>query len=139
PGSPVAVVLPAPPGECFLYAIEAWRLALKYMTPVVYMSDAVLATGAEPWRIPNFDDLPSIAVENRTEREGFYPYLRDEKTLARPWAVPGTPGLEHRIGGLEKATTLANATTTRKTITRRQLPGQAKTRATPGTTPPPEA
>ena len=72
--SPVAVVAPATPGECFQYSIEAWRLALKYMTPVVYMSDAFLATGAEPWRIPNFDDLPSIAVPNRTERDGFYPY-----------------------------------------------------------------
>jgi 2-oxoglutarate ferredoxin oxidoreductase subunit alpha len=78
------------------------------MTTVVYMSDAFLANGAEPWRIPNVDDLPSIAVSNRTEREGFYPYLRDEQTLARPWAVPGTPGLEHRIGGLEKADVMGN-------------------------------
>jgi 2-oxoglutarate ferredoxin oxidoreductase subunit alpha len=101
--SPVVVVAPATPAECFTFSIEAWRLALKYMTPVVYMSDAFLATGAEPWHIPDVDDLPSIAVPNRTEREGFYPYLRDETTLARPWAVPGTAGLEHRIGGLEKA------------------------------------
>jgi 2-oxoglutarate ferredoxin oxidoreductase subunit alpha len=106
--SPVAVVAPATPGECFTFAIEAWRLALKYMTPVVYLSDAFLANGAEPWQIPDVDDLPSISVPNRTERQGFYPYLRDEVTLARPWAVPGTPGLEHRIGGLEKAETLGN-------------------------------
>jgi 2-oxoglutarate ferredoxin oxidoreductase subunit alpha len=106
--SPLVVLAPATPGECFTFAIEAWRIALKYMTPVVYMSDAFLANGAEPWQIPNVDDLPSIAVPNRTEREGFYPYLRDAATLARPWAVPGTPGLEHRIGGLEKADTLGN-------------------------------
>ncbi len=100
--SPVAVVAPATPGECFSYAIEAWRLALKYMTPVVYLSDAFLATGAEPWSIPRVADLPDISVPNRTDKAGFYPYDRDPDTLARPWAVPGTPGLEHRIGGLEK-------------------------------------
>jgi 2-oxoglutarate ferredoxin oxidoreductase subunit alpha len=100
--SPIPIVAPATPSECFDYAIEAWRLAQKYMTPVVYLSDAFLATGAEPWRVPAVEDLPTIRFENRTEREGFWPYLRDETTLARPWAVPGTPGLEHRIGGLEK-------------------------------------
>ena len=124
--SPVAVVAPATPGECFQYAIEAWRLALKYMTPVVYMSDAFLATGAEPWRIPNFDDLPSIAVPNRTEAEGFWPYLRDETTLARPWAVPGTPGLEHRIGGLEKADISGNVSYDPENHHRMQLLRQAK-------------
>jgi 2-oxoglutarate/2-oxoacid ferredoxin oxidoreductase subunit alpha len=124
--SPVAIVAPATPGECFQYAIEAWRLALKYMTPVVYMSDAFLATGAEPWRIPNFDDLPSIAVPNRTEREGFWPYLRDETTLARPWAVPGTPGLEHRIGGLEKADVSGNVSYDPENHHRMQLLRQAK-------------
>jgi 2-oxoglutarate/2-oxoacid ferredoxin oxidoreductase subunit alpha len=134
--SPVAVVAPATPGECFLYAIEAWRLALKYMTPVVYMSDAFLATGAEPWRIPNVDDLPSIAVENRTEREGFYPYLRDEKTLARPWAVPGTPGLEHRIGGLEKADILGNVSYDPDNHHRMQLLRQAKIAGIAGDIPP---
>jgi 2-oxoglutarate ferredoxin oxidoreductase subunit alpha len=72
------------------------------MTPVVYLSDAFLATGSEPWRIPELDSLPDLRVPNRTERAGFYPYDRDSETLARPWAVPGTPGLEHRIGGLEK-------------------------------------
>jgi len=78
------------------------------MTPVAFMSDAFLANGAEPWAIPDPSDLSSIAVPNRTEKEGFYPYLRDPVTLARPWAVPGTPGLEHRIGGLEKSDVLGN-------------------------------
>jgi 2-oxoglutarate ferredoxin oxidoreductase subunit alpha len=124
--SPVAVVAPATPGECFTLAIEAWRLALKYMTPVVYMSDAFLASGAEPWKIPNVDDLPEIEVANQTEREGFYPYRRDEKTLARPWAVPGTPGLEHRIGGLEKADILGNVSYDPDNHHRMQLLRQAK-------------
>ena len=124
--SPVVVVAPATPGECFHLSIEAWRLALKYMTPVVYLSDAFLANGAEPWRIPNVDDLPSIAVPNRTEREGFYPYLRDETTLARPWAVPGTPGLEHRIGGLEKADIMGNVSYDPDNHHRMQLLRQAK-------------
>jgi len=106
--SPVVVLAPATPAECFTFAIEAWRLALKYMTPVVYLSDALLANGAEPWSIPKVADLPEIGVPNSTEKAGFYPYLRDEQTLARPWAVPGTPGLEHRIGGLEKADILGN-------------------------------
>ncbi len=106
--SPLPVVAPATPAECFVMAIEAWRIALKYMTPVAFLSDAFLANGAEPWAIPDAADLPSIAVPNRTEKEGFYPYLRDPETLARPWAVPGTPGLEHRIGGLEKSDILGN-------------------------------
>jgi 2-oxoglutarate/2-oxoacid ferredoxin oxidoreductase subunit alpha len=106
--SPLAIVAAATPADCFSLAIEAFRLALKYMTPVAFLSDAFLANGAEPWRIPDLADLPSIAVANRTEREGFFPYLRDEATLARPWAVPGTPGLEHRVGGLEKADILGN-------------------------------
>lgn len=100
--SPVAIVAPATPGDCFTMAIEAWRLAIKYMTPVLYLSDGYLANGSEPWRIPKIEDLPKIEVHFRTEAEGFFPYLRDEETLARPWAIPGTPGLEHRIGGLEK-------------------------------------
>jgi 2-oxoglutarate ferredoxin oxidoreductase subunit alpha len=101
--SPLAVVAPATPGDCFDMAFETVRLALKYMTPVVYLSDAFLANGSEPWPIPIVADLPDISVPNRTERDGFHPYDRDPATLARPWAVPGTPGLEHRIGGLEKA------------------------------------
>ncbi len=83
-------------------AIEAWRIALRHMTPVVYLSDAFLANGTEPWSLPDLADLPDLRVENRSDRPGFYPYLRDDETLARPWVVPGTPGLEHRIGGLEK-------------------------------------
>ncbi len=106
--SPIAVVAPATPAECFDLAFEAVRLAIKYMTPVVYLSDAFLATGAEPWRLPDVDGLPDISVPNRTERTGFHPYDRDPATLARPWAVPGTPGLEHRIGGLEKADITGN-------------------------------
>ena len=107
--SPLPIVAPATPGECFDLAIEACRLALKYMTPVVYLSDAFLATGSEPWRVPQVDDLPSIAVRNAVRGDGpFQPYLRDPETLARPWAVPGTAGLEHRIGGLEKADITGN-------------------------------
>jgi 2-oxoglutarate/2-oxoacid ferredoxin oxidoreductase subunit alpha len=101
--APLPIVAPATPSECFDYAIEAWRLALKYMTPVMYLSDAFLATGSEPWRIPDPDDLPDISVSNYTEPATFHAYDRDPETLARPWAIPGTPGLEHRIGGLEKA------------------------------------
>jgi 2-oxoglutarate ferredoxin oxidoreductase subunit alpha len=101
--APLPVVAPATPAECFDYAIEAWRLALTYMTPVVYLSDAFLATGSEPWRIPEPADLPDISVANHTDPSTFHPYQRDPVTLARPWAVPGTAGLEHRIGGLEKA------------------------------------
>jgi 2-oxoglutarate ferredoxin oxidoreductase subunit alpha len=106
--SPLPVVAPATPGECFDYAVEACRLALKYMTPVVYLSDAFLATGSEPWRIPALADLPTIAVSNATDPATYRPYKRDPETLARPWAVPGTPGLEHRIGGLEKADVTGN-------------------------------
>jgi 2-oxoglutarate ferredoxin oxidoreductase subunit alpha len=106
--SPMPVVAPATPGECFDYAIEAFRIALRYMTPVVYLSDAFLANGAEPWRIPDVADLPSIGREGHTDKATFQPYARDPKTLARPWAVPGTPGLEHRIGGLEKADVTGN-------------------------------
>jgi len=100
--SPIPVVAPATPSECFEYAVEAWRLALRHMTPVIYLSDAFLATGSEPWRIPTADELPDLRVPGRTQAEGYYPYMRDPETLARPWVVPGTPGLEHRVGGLEK-------------------------------------
>ena len=101
--SPIPVLAPATPGECFDYAIEAWRIALKYMTPVLVLTDGFLANGAEPWRVPDVADLPSIGKENHTDPATFRPYQRDPETLARPWAIPGTPGLEHRIGGLEKA------------------------------------
>jgi 2-oxoglutarate ferredoxin oxidoreductase subunit alpha len=109
--SPIPIVAPATPGDCFFVAIEAARIALKYRTPVLILSDGYLANGAEPWRVPVVDDLPDISVPFATEANharddgsyDFWPYLRDPVTLARPWAVPGTPGLEHRIGGLEKA------------------------------------
>ncbi|MEP7360667.1 MAG: 2-oxoacid:acceptor oxidoreductase subunit alpha [Chloroflexota bacterium] len=106
--SPVPIVAPATPGECFDYAIEAARLALKYMTPVIYLSDAFLANGSEPWRLPDLSNLPEIGAPNHTDKATFQPYNRDPDTLARPWAVPGTPGLEHRIGGLEKADITGN-------------------------------
>jgi len=107
--SPMPIVAPATPAECFSFAIEATRIALKYMTPVAYLSDAFLATGAEPWAVPSLEDLPDIGVPNATPADApFRPYLRDPDTLSRPWAVPGTPGLEHRIGGLEKADVTGN-------------------------------
>jgi 2-oxoglutarate ferredoxin oxidoreductase subunit alpha len=107
--SPMPVVAPATPAECFTMAIEASRIALKYMTPVGYLSDAFVANGAEPWSVPAVGSLPDISVPNAVKGEGtFLPYSRDPETLARPWAVPGTAGLEHRIGGLEKADGLGN-------------------------------
>jgi 2-oxoglutarate ferredoxin oxidoreductase subunit alpha len=100
--SPLPVLASATPGDCFPTAYEAVRIAIQYMTPVILLSDGYLANGAEPWLIPQFEDLPPIPVRFRTETNGFFPYLRDPETLARPWVRPGTPGLEHRIGGLEK-------------------------------------
>jgi 2-oxoglutarate/2-oxoacid ferredoxin oxidoreductase subunit alpha len=103
--SPVPVLAASSPGNCFFMALEAARIALKYRTPVYLLSDAYLANGAEPWLIPSVDDLPEIAPVFATtppEDGEFLPYARDPETLARPWAIPGTPGLEHRIGGLEK-------------------------------------
>jgi 2-oxoglutarate/2-oxoacid ferredoxin oxidoreductase subunit alpha len=99
---PAIVVAPSTPSDCFAMAIEAVRLAYRYMTPVFYLSDGYLANGAEPWLVPEVGDLPKIEVKFATEPEGFMPYARDEETLARPYALPGTPGLEHRIGGIEK-------------------------------------
>ncbi|HWS86315.1 MAG TPA: 2-oxoacid:acceptor oxidoreductase subunit alpha [Pyrinomonadaceae bacterium] len=99
---PAIVIAPATPAECFSVAIEAVRLAYRYMTPVFYLSDGYLANGAEPWLVPEIDDLPKIEVEFATDPADFMPYARDEETLARPYALPGTPGLEHRIGGIEK-------------------------------------
>jgi len=99
---PVCVVAPATPSECFTMAIEAFRIATKHMVPVVYLSDAYLANGAEPWLIPNVDDLPRIQINFHTDPATFQPYRRDPRTLARPWAIPGVPGMEHRVGGLEK-------------------------------------
>ena len=106
--APVAVLAPATPGDCFMMALEAFRIAVTYMTPVLYLSDGYLANGSEPWRIPAMDDLPSINVQFRTDPEGFQPYARDPRTLARPWAIPGTPDLEHRVGGLAKADVTGN-------------------------------
>ena len=119
--APVPVVAPQSPGDCFAAAVEAARIAVTYRTPVFLLSDGYLANGSEPWQIPDIDDLPLIDPDFATTTnhvktpekvaadgtvtpavEDFWPYLRDEETLARPWAVPGTPGLEHRIGGLEK-------------------------------------
>ncbi len=109
--SPVPVVAASRPSDCFDAAIEAARIALKYRTPVILLSDGYLANSAEPWKLPDVATLPDLSVEfatetNHTSADGtpeFWPYLRDPDTLARPWAVPGTPGLEHRIGGIEKA------------------------------------
>ncbi|HEX3088734.1 MAG TPA: 2-oxoglutarate ferredoxin oxidoreductase subunit alpha, partial [Ilumatobacteraceae bacterium] len=103
-------VAPRSPSHCFDMTIEAARLALKYRTPVIILSDGYLANGAEPWLLPDVDTLPDISVPfatemNHTNEDGtteFWPYLRDPETLARPWAIPGTPGLMHRVGGLEK-------------------------------------
>ncbi|HZR92998.1 MAG TPA: 2-oxoacid:acceptor oxidoreductase subunit alpha [Gaiellaceae bacterium] len=109
--SPVPVVAASTPGGCFAMAIEAVRIAVKYRTPVYLLSDAYLANGAEPWLIPDPASLPDLTVEFATAPNAgdqFLPYLRDPDTLARPWAVPGTPGLEHRIGGLEKQDVTGN-------------------------------
>jgi 2-oxoglutarate ferredoxin oxidoreductase subunit alpha len=109
--SPVPVVAASTPGGCFFAALEAARIALKYRTPVFLLSDAYLANGSEPWLIPELESLPDISVPFAHEpnhESGFMPYLRDEATLARPWAIPGTAGLEHRIGGLEKQDVTGN-------------------------------
>ncbi len=100
--APLCVLAPKSPGDCFAMAIEAVRIATKYMTPVILLSDGYIANGAEPWALPRFEDLPKITVKHHADTEGFHPYLRDPETLARVWPVPGTPGLEHRVGGLEK-------------------------------------
>ncbi|HEX6183365.1 MAG TPA: 2-oxoacid:acceptor oxidoreductase subunit alpha [Pyrinomonadaceae bacterium] len=99
---PAIVIAPATPAECFSMAIEAVRLAYRYMTPVFYLSDGYLANGAEPWLVPEIDDLKKIELTFADDPASFMPYARDEETLARPYALPGTPGLEHRIGGIEK-------------------------------------
>jgi len=106
--APIPIVAASSPVDCFDIVLEAARIALKYRTPVIVLSDAFLATGSEPWKLPDVDTLPdltksfSFATEPNHEG-GFWPFLRDPETLARPWAIPGTPGLEHRIGGIEKA------------------------------------
>jgi 2-oxoglutarate/2-oxoacid ferredoxin oxidoreductase subunit alpha len=106
--APVPVIAPATPGDCFWAALEASRIAVKHMVPVIVLSDGYLANGAEPWRIPEVNELPEIPVNFAHDPEGFLPYKRDQETLARPWAIPGTPGLEHRIGGIEKQDVTGN-------------------------------
>jgi 2-oxoglutarate ferredoxin oxidoreductase subunit alpha len=114
--APLPIVACYSPAQCFEAAIEATRIALKYRTPVILLSDGYLANGSEPWRIPDVESLPDISVPFQTEHNGvdhdgnptFLPYLRDPDTLARPWAIPGTPGLMHRVGGLEKADKTGN-------------------------------
>ncbi len=108
--SPVAIVAPKTPSDCFAMAIEAVRLAVKHMTPVVFLSEGNLANASEPWKLPKLPELPKIEIHHPTAKAGktFLPYERDPQTLARPWAIPGTPGLEHRIGGLVKADKTGN-------------------------------
>jgi 2-oxoglutarate/2-oxoacid ferredoxin oxidoreductase subunit alpha len=111
--SPLVVLAPATPGDCFTTALEATRIAVKYRTPVIILSDGYLANGSEPWRIPELAELPDLRAEfsfatapqadKEASQQPFLPFQRDPRTLARPWAIPGTPGLEHRIGGIEKA------------------------------------
>jgi 2-oxoglutarate/2-oxoacid ferredoxin oxidoreductase subunit alpha len=105
---PVAIVAPATPAECFDMAIEAFRIALRHMVPTIFLSDGYLGTSSEPWRLPSVADLPTMRVDFATDPKSFHPYSRDPETLARPWAIPGTAGLEHRIGGLEKADVTGN-------------------------------
>jgi 2-oxoglutarate ferredoxin oxidoreductase subunit alpha len=114
--SPAPIIAPQSPSDCFAIALEAVRIATTYRTPVYVLSDGYLANGSEPWSVPAVADLPDLTVEFATGPNGedadgnpaFQPFRRDEHTLARPWAVPGTPGLEHRIGGLEKANVTGN-------------------------------
>ncbi len=106
--APIPVLAPSTPGDCFWVALEASRIAIGHMLPVIILSDGYLANGAEPWRIPATADLPDIPVKFETNPQGFQPYRRDPETLSRPWALPGTAGLEHRIGGLEKEDVTGN-------------------------------
>ena len=105
--SPLVIISASTPTDCFDISLEAARIAIKFMIPVLYMTDGYIANGSEPWKIPDPDKIPQIKVEHRTDPEKFQPYLRDEN-LSRPWAIPGTKGLEHRIGGLEKQNITGN-------------------------------
>ncbi len=106
--APIPIIAPATPSDCFWAAVEASRIAVKYMVPVIILSDGYLANGAEPWKIPDLDSIPDFKVKFASDPVDFKPYRRNPDTLARPWAVPGTPGLEHRIGGLEKQDVTGN-------------------------------
>jgi 2-oxoglutarate ferredoxin oxidoreductase subunit alpha len=106
--APIPVLATSTPGDCFWVAVEACRIALKYMVPVIILSDGYLANGAEPWQIPKVEEIPGIPVKYASDPATYLPYKRNPDTLARPWAIPGTPGLEHRIGGLEKQDVTGN-------------------------------
>jgi len=106
--APLPIIAASKSSDCFETAYEACRIATKYMTPVILLTDGYIANGAEPWPVPRVENLPEINVEFAKDPESFLPFLRDEKTLARPWAIPGTPGLEHRVGGLEKQADTGN-------------------------------
>jgi 2-oxoglutarate ferredoxin oxidoreductase subunit alpha len=100
--APMVILAPATPADCFNMAYESCRIALKYMLPVILLSDGYIANGSEPWKIPDVDSLPEIETQVTTKKNGFAPFNHDNQNLARPWGLPGTPGLEHRVGGLEK-------------------------------------
>jgi 2-oxoglutarate ferredoxin oxidoreductase subunit alpha len=106
--SPIPVIAPSSPADCFYVAVEACRMALQYMVPVLILSDGYLANGSEPWKLPAVEDLPDLRTEFHSDAEDFQPYRRNPETLARNWAIPGTPGLQHRIGGLEKQDVTGN-------------------------------
>jgi len=115
---PMPVIAAKTPGDAFYTAIEAVRIATKYMTPVLMMTDGYLANGTEPWKLPDIEDLPDIEVENRTDPEGYEVYGRDEDTLARPWVVPGTPGWNTGWAVWKKTSTPATCPTIRRTTKR---------------------
>ena len=106
--SPIPIVAPATPGECFAYTIEACRIAVRHMTPVFLLTDGYIANSSEPWEIPEVGKIEPIEVVHRTTPEGYQPYMREVETLARPWVVPGTAGMEHRLGGLGKQDVTGN-------------------------------
>lgn len=106
--SPVPVIAASTPSDCFNMALEASRIAVQFMTPVIYLTDGYLGNGTEPWKVPNLEDLPKYDFPNAKPGDNYQPYLRNPETQARPWAIPGTPGLEHRIGGLEKQSVTGN-------------------------------
>ena len=100
--APMVILAPATPADCFNMAYESCRIALKYMLPVILLSDGYIANGSEPWKIPDIDSMQEIETHITTKKNGFAPFNHDNQNLARPWGLPGTPGIEHRVGGLEK-------------------------------------